>query len=88
MTIYAMCSVRDVVASTFGRPIFAPNTASAVRSIQNEVNRPQDGNMLNTHPDDFELYHLGNYDDQTGGVEMLPQPQLLVRCSNLVNRND
>lgn len=84
MPITVMCSVRDVVASTFGRPFFAVNTASATRSLTQEVNSQSDGNMLNSNPGDFELYELGSFDDQTAMFDLLSQPRLIVRCGDLV----
>lgn len=84
MAILSVLSVRDVVADTYGRPFFTPNVPSGVRSLQKEVNTQSDGNMLADNPDDFELYNLGTYDDQTGAFDLLPRPELVVRCSSLV----
>lgn len=84
MTKFAVLSVRDVVADSFGRPFFAPNEASGVRSVRSEVNNPQSG-TLNTHPDDFELYALGDFDDQNCAFDLFDRPKLLVRLSHLVD---
>lgn len=84
MTKLAVLSVRDVVADTFGRPFYAPNEASGVRSVRSEVNSPQ-GGTLKDHPDDFELYALGTFDDQTCVFELFDRPKLLLRLSHLVD---
>lgn len=84
MTKFAVLSVRDVVADTFGRPFFAPNEASGVRSVRSEVNNPQSG-TLHTNPDDFELYSLGSFDDQLCQFELFDRPKLLLRLSHLVD---
>ena len=88
MAIMIVCSVRDVVASTFGRPFYAPNTASARRSLSIQINqRDADPNdVLVSHPGDFELYELGSFDDQSAQFELYPQPQLVVRCGDLVDQ--
>lgn len=85
MTKLAVLSVRDVVADTFGRPFFSPNVPSATRSVRAEVNNPQSG-TLHTNPDDFELYDLGTFDDQTCLFELYDRPALVVRLSNLAER--
>lgn len=55
-------AVRDIKADVYGVPMFVPNIAAALRNFADQVNDPESG-MLNKHPEDFELYHLGSYDD-------------------------
>lgn len=59
-------AVRDIQVGAFGRPIFAATRGQAVRSFSDEVNRPVDGNQLASHPEDFQLWHLGEFDEETG----------------------
>lgn len=64
-----VCAVRDSAVQGFGRPIFVPQVAAATRSFTDEVNRPpQPGqqNDLYSHSEDFELWHLADFDDDTG----------------------
>lgn len=84
MTRLAVLSVRDTVADTFGRPFYAPNEASGVRSVRSEVANPQAG-PLHEHPDDFQLFHLGWFDDQTAAFELFDHPTLLIRLSHLID---
>lgn len=65
MTTYAVVSVYDRVAETFGRPFCAQNKPSAIRSFTGEVNNPQSG-ILHERPGDFQLVYLGVFDDQRG----------------------
>lgn len=65
MILY-ICSIRDSATETFARPIFVQNSRIAVRSFTDEVNRAEANNDLNKHPDDFTLFELGTFDDQTG----------------------
>nr|QJB20510.1 MAG: nonstructural protein [Microvirus sp.] len=92
MTTLVMCSVRDAVADTFGRPFFVQSVAVAHRSFADEVNRPvqhgQGDSLLQDHPADFELYQLGTFDDQTGRVHMLDLPELVVRGSSVVKARE
>lgn len=47
-------------------PVFVPHLGQAIRSFGDECRRKEPGNVLATHPEDFELWHIGEYDDITG----------------------
>jgi len=78
MLLQILC-VRDSAAAVFGTPYFALSTGGAIRGFTDEVNRDAQGNTMNVHPEDFELYHLGVYDDATASFELLSKPVLMVR---------
>lgn len=63
---YKVLAIRDRAADVFGQPIFVPSLGGAIRSFSDEVNRKAEGNALNQHPEDFDLYLLGEFDDATG----------------------
>ena len=58
-------SIFDLAAQSYGRPVFIPSQGLAIRSFSDEVNKP-DGGDLHNHPEDFVLYELGGFDDNTG----------------------
>lgn len=62
-------SVRDRAADTFGRPFFVAKIGQATRSFSDEVNRAAADNPLFAHPEDFDLYEVGTFDDDTGDLE-------------------
>lgn len=64
--IYKIIAVRDRAIDVFGQPAFTASTGGAIRSFGDEIKRKDDNNQLNKHPEDFDLYELGIYDDQTG----------------------
>lgn len=66
MAKFFAVSVRDRAAETFGTPFFVPSPPVAMRHFVNEVNRVDDKNPMFTNSEDFELYHVGSFDDQTG----------------------
>lgn len=72
-----LCSVKDRAADAYGRPMFVPSTGVAIRSFSDEVNRSDTENQLYNHPDDFDLYEFGIFDDNTGTFEIYDQPKLL-----------
>lgn len=63
---YVICAIRDRAADAFGRPMFSAALGQAIRSFVDEVNRSDPNNQLAAHPDDFDLYQLGTFDDSTG----------------------
>ena len=72
-----LCSVKDRAADAYGRPMFVPSIGVAIRSFSDEINRTDPDNQLNNHPDDFDLYEFGQFDDNTGAFELYEQPKLL-----------
>jgi hypothetical protein len=75
--IQFICTVKDRAADAFGRPMFVPSTGVAIRSFSDEINRNHADNQLYNHPDDFDLYELGQFDDNTGLFSLHDQPKLL-----------
>ena len=72
-----ICSVKDRAADAYGRPMFVPSTGVAIRSFSDELNRSDTDNQLFNHPDDFDLYEFGVFDDNTGLFDLYDQPKLL-----------
>ena len=64
--IHIACAVKDSAVQAFNRPFFVPTTAVATRSFTDEVNRNATDNQMFAHPDDFELWEVGRFDDETG----------------------
>lgn len=59
-------AVRDRAVQAFSRPFFVPSIAAAVRSFTDEVNRNAEDNPMNKHPDDYELWELAWFDEESG----------------------
>ena len=72
-----LCSVKDRAADAYGRPMFVPSTGVAIRSFSDEINRADADNQLYNHPDDFDLFEFGEFDDNSGVFEIHEQPKLL-----------
>jgi len=72
-----LCTVKDRAADAFGRPMFVRSIGEAIRSFSDEVNRSGDDNQLYNHSDDFDLFELGEFDDNTGLFVLHEQPKLV-----------
>ena len=66
---YFIVSVRDRAADVFGAPQSVVNIGGAIRAFGDEANRADANNQIYKHPEDFDLYQLGEYDDNTGLFE-------------------
>lgn len=59
-------AVRDRAADVFGTPHFVLSIGGAVRAFTDEVNRVGPDSPFNKHPEDYDLYTLGVYHDDSG----------------------
>lgn len=76
--IKAVCSVRDSAAELYSPPMFVPSTGVAVRAFTDEVRREDPNNQLHKHPQDFVLFEVASFDDETGVfVNVTPARQLI-----------
>jgi hypothetical protein len=80
-------AVRDRASDTFGQPFYVVARGQAIRSFSDEINRVAQDNPLNAHPDDFDLYELGTYEDSTGMFET-GVPVMVAVGKDLVTRED
>lgn len=77
---HIVCSVRDSAADTFQRPFFVQTPAVAVRVFGDECKNENENNPIFNHPEHFELFELGTYDDSTAKFDMLESPRSLARA--------
>ena len=62
-------SIYDDTAKAYMQPFFLHNHALAVRAFTDQVNS-ENNNPLSIHPEQFTLYHVGEFNDQTGNLEL------------------
>lgn len=70
---FFIVAIRDMVAEAYSVPQFVVNIGATVRGFGDEIRRPKpDGNpaALQDHPEDFNMYSLGEYDDSNGVFEL------------------
>lgn len=80
--ILKMFSIRDTKGEIFNPPYFAKTHGEAERQFKTLTNDSK--STINQYPEDFDLYYLGDYDDQTGKLKSLDTPQHLIKAA-LVN---
>lgn len=78
MSNLLVCAVFDSAAGCYGRPFFTPAKGIAIRGFVDEVRRSSPENPFNAHPEDFTLFCLAEFDDNSGTFNNLTVPDKLM----------
>ena len=65
-------AVHDRAAEVYNPPMFLPAKGQAIRQFDDLANNPD--SPINKHPEDYTLYHIGEFDDETALLTPLPKP--------------
>lgn len=77
---YNLCAILDAKLGEYGPPMAFQKSGQAVRQFGDEVQRQDKNNQMYTHPEDFTLWHVGDYESETGEV-FTQAPRLLASAS-------
>lgn len=66
--ISQLYTIYDSKSETYGKPFHEQNTATALRSARNILTNPD--SVITHNPEDFTLWHMGEFDDNTGEIEL------------------
>lgn len=72
-----ICSVFDSKAQLFSAPFVSHSRITAVRDFEGAVRDV--GSGINKFPSDYQLYLIGKWDEESGRIDQLDVPELLVR---------
>lgn len=70
---HVVCAVRDSKMDAYMQPFFVKSIGVAARSFADEVNRKE--SPMFAHPEDYELFHIANFNEDTGIISSLPNPK-------------
>ena len=70
-------ALRDQKAEVFGTPFFLKTHGEAERTFRELV--ANDQTMPGKYPEDYDLYYLGEYNDQKGLISPVDTPQHLIK---------
>lgn len=79
-----MYSVRDAKAEVYNSPFYKRSHGEAERDFLNAIR--DDKNPNSKFPEDFDLFYVGEYNDQTGLVTPLNTPQHVAKAVDLIAR--
>lgn len=74
-------SIRDSKGEIFHQPFFNKSHGEAERNFRELTNDQK--SMISKYPEDFDLYYLGTYDDNSGRMEPLDTPQHIIKAVNV-----
>ena len=78
--LFAM-AVKDRALDAFTAPFFVQAVGQGERMLKDEAMR--EDSQLGKHPEDFDLYLLGTWFDDSGRFESFDVPQLVLRAQDL-----
>ena len=81
-----MYALSDQAVECFNRPFCARSNGEAIRSLADELNRGD--NPMALHPEDYVLYFIGVFDDDTGVITATETPMVLQRCADLIIKEE
>lgn len=76
--ILKVYSIRDQKGEIFNTPFFKKTHGEAERDFRSLVG--DEKSFVNKYPEDFDLYYLGQYDDNTGKFDPIDTPQHIVKA--------
>lgn len=79
--IYA---IKDQAIEAFSQPFFVQAQGQAVRMFMDESKNEQ--SQINRHPADFELWYLGEFDEQTGTITGAANIERVARAIDFINK--
>lgn len=77
-----LVAIRDIKVGAYQQPACVAAIGGAERAFSDAVNNQERNTDISRHPEDFELYILGTFDDETGRIETKEQPQFVMGGSN------
>lgn len=80
--IQKMFAVRDSKANAYLQPFFSSASGSALRALGDAVADVK--SPFHAHPEDYILYELGTFDDNTGEIAPLIPIKILANASDFV----
>lgn len=79
--ILEVVALFDSKARAYLVPAFVPHLDVVIRELTHEVNRA--GSQLHKYTGDFQLYHLGKYNDETAGFALFPEAKHVCTMTSL-----
>lgn len=83
-----MVTVRDAKMDMFMRPWFTVTSAAAERAFRDELTRPSSESQMFKHPEDYSLYEIGLFEEETGKVHPYDVPRLIIQGDQITQGNN
>lgn len=77
-------SVKDVKSGIFASPFVSENEETASRALTTTL-MTQSDSLLKLYPDDYILYEIGYFDNETGWIEH-SELKRIVSCAEIISQ--
>ena len=77
-------AIKDRAVNGYGETLAMPSEQHAIRWFRDLVNADPEKSAIAKHPDDYDLYRIGDYDDELGLLVPQAQPKLTARGKDLI----
>lgn len=84
MQRYKMYSIRDSKGDAYHPPFYKRTHGEAERDFLDLANDTQ--TTVGKHPEDYDLFYLGEFSDDSGKIESLPAPQHIAKAIEKLTR--
>jgi len=78
-------AILDVKTGIYSHPIFLPSVGAMMRAWVDHANDPR--SSISKHPEDYSLFAIGDYDDQTGKFINAITPECLGVAAEVIRGN-
>lgn len=72
--LHQVIAIFDIKVGAFAKPVAVPADGAGVRAFQDAVNDPN--TEYHKHPEDYSVWNIGTYDDNTAIMESKKPIQL------------
>lgn len=79
-------SIRDSKGEIYKSPFYKTTHGEAERDFHTIVNNKD--TLVAQYPEDFDLYHIGTFDDNNGKIRSLDTPEHIIKAVNCVKKSD
>lgn len=76
-------TIRDSKGEIFHPPFYCKTHGEAERTFRELAKDPN--SLISKYPEDYDMYALGTYDNNTGKIAAIDTPQHVVKAVNLHN---
>lgn len=77
-------AIKDRAVNNYGETLTMPSEQHAIRWFKDLVNAKGTQSLIANHPDDYDLYRIGAYEDEKGRILPLDTPELVARAKDLI----
>lgn len=82
--LYYMVAVRDRASDSFTAPSYVAAVGAAIRNFADQLNSSDKNVLFAAHPEDFDLYELGTFDDAQASFVVLDRPRQIAIGKDLI----